>query len=137
MKFYEESIEFVKQAGLGSPVWTGRAADGKELWNFATAVLRHGGRMAAIWGSDERQRAGGFRLHCVFGIDNGHAQVTLDLPADNPVYPDLSGIFSAANRMQRATRDMLGIASDGPDQRPWLRHGGWPADWYPLRHDAR
>ena len=32
--------------------------------------------------------------------------------------------------------DMVGIASEGGDQRPWLRHGGWPADWYPLRHDA-
>ena len=38
--------------------------------------------------------------------------------------------------MQRATRDLVGIATDGGDQRPWLRHGAWPADWYPLRHDA-
>ncbi len=137
MKFYEEPIEFEKQAGLGSPVWAGRAAGGSELWNFATAAFRNGGRIAALWGSDERLRSGGFRLHCVFGIDNGHAQVSLDLPAADPVYPDLSGIFPTANRMQRAARDMVGIAHNGPDQRPWLRHGGWPADWYPLRHDAK
>ncbi|HEX8961822.1 MAG TPA: NADH-quinone oxidoreductase subunit C [Rhodocyclaceae bacterium] len=137
MQFYQEPIEFEKQPGLGSPVWRGRAADGKDLWNFATAVFRNGGRFAALWGSDERQRDGGFRLHCVFGIDNGHAWLSLDLPADNPVYPDLAGLFPAANRMQRAARDMVGIASDGPDQRPWLRHGGWPADWFPLRHDAK
>ncbi|HEX8987533.1 MAG TPA: NADH-quinone oxidoreductase subunit C [Rhodocyclaceae bacterium] len=136
MKFYQEPIEFDKQPGLGSPVWRGRASSGQELWNFASAVFRAGGRIAAIWGSDARPAGGGFRLDCVFGIDNGHAWVGLDLPADNPVYPDLSGLFPTANRMQRATRDLVGIAADGPDQRPWLRHGGWPADWYPLRHDS-
>jgi Ni,Fe-hydrogenase III large subunit len=66
----------------------------------------------------------------------GHIRVSLDLPAEHPVYPDLSGIFPAASRMQRATRDLVGIATAGGDQRPWLRHGAWPADWFPLRHDA-
>jgi Ni,Fe-hydrogenase III large subunit/Ni,Fe-hydrogenase III component G len=137
MQFFDEPIEFTRQPGNGSPVWSGRAATGQELWRFAMAadVAEHG-RLAALWGSDERNAGGGFRLHCVFGIDAGHLWVTLDLPAENPVYPDLAAIFCAANRMQRATRDMVGIATDGGDQRPWLRHGGWPADWYPLRHDA-
>ncbi|MBL8491403.1 MAG: NADH-quinone oxidoreductase subunit C, partial [Rhodocyclaceae bacterium] len=45
-------------------------------------------------------------------------------------------IFPAANRLQRATRDLVGIGFSGGDQRPWLRHGAWPADWFPLRHDA-
>jgi Ni,Fe-hydrogenase III large subunit len=79
---------------------------------------------------------GGFRLHCVFALTEGWQWLRLDLPAENPTYPDLSGIFPAANRMQRATFDLLGIRHDGPDQRPWLRHGGWPADWFPLRDDA-
>ncbi|MDD5250796.1 MAG: NADH-quinone oxidoreductase subunit C [Rhodocyclaceae bacterium] len=137
MQFYDEPIEFEPQPGVSAPVWHGRAASGGQLWNFTTAVFRADGRLAALWGSDERQRRGGFRLHVVFGLDMGHAWVSLDLPADHPVYPDLAGIFPAANRMQRAAYDMVGIASDGPDQRPWLRHGAWPADWYPLRHDTR
>jgi Ni,Fe-hydrogenase III large subunit/Ni,Fe-hydrogenase III component G len=132
----DSDIEFKLQPGLGAPVWHGRAPGGEALKDFAAAARQVGARVAAIWGSDERQRGGGFRLHCVFGLDRGHAWVSLDLPADDPVYPDLSGIFPTANRMQRATRDMVGIASEGGDQRPWLRHGGWPADWYPLRHDA-
>jgi Ni,Fe-hydrogenase III large subunit/Ni,Fe-hydrogenase III component G len=130
------AIDFTPQPGTGAPVWRGRAPSGDDLKDFAAAVHLSGGRLAAIWGSDERQRGGGFRLHCVFGLDRGHAWVSLDLPAAEPVYPDLSAIFPAANRMQRATRDMVGIASEGGDQRPWLRHGAWPADWYPLRHDA-
>ncbi len=132
-------IEFTLQTGVGAPVWRGRAPSGEDLKDFAAAAHLAGGRLAAMWGSDERQAGAGFRLHCVFSLDQGHAWMSLDLPAEGdacPVYPDLSGIFPAANRMQRATRDMVGIASDGTDQRPWLRHGAWPADWYPLRHDA-
>jgi len=136
MRLLDETIAFTMQTGVGAPVWFGRAADGEELRRFAAAARRADGRMAAIWGSDERQRAGGFRLHCVFGLNQGHAWVSLDLPTDAPLYPDLADIFPAANRMQRATRDMVGIATGGDDQRPWLRHGAWPADWYPLRHDA-
>ncbi len=132
----DTTIDFTPQPGNGAPVWRGHAPSGDDLKSFAAAVHLAGGRMAAIWGSDERRRAGGFRLNCVFGLESGHAWLSLDLPADEPCYPDLSAIFPAANRMQRATRDMVGIASEGGDQRPWLRHGAWPADWYPLRHDA-
>ena len=132
----DSTIEFTPQPGLGAPVWIGHAPSGEALKDFASAARQAGGRVAAIWGSDERQRNGGYRLHCVFGLERGHAWVSLDLSADDPVYPDLSGIFPTANRMQRATRDMVGIATAGGDQRPWLRHGGWPADWFPLRHDA-
>lgn len=136
MKLLDQDIEFAPQAGVGAPVWVGRAADGDQLRRFAEATRLDHGRLAAIWGSDERQGQGGFRLHCVFGLNQGHAWVSLQLPAEQPVYPDLADIFSAANRMQRATRDMVGIATTGGDQRPWLRHGAWPEDWYPLRHDA-
>jgi Ni,Fe-hydrogenase III large subunit len=132
----DSTVDFTRQPGVGAPVWRGHAPSGEDLRGFAAAVHLAGGRIAAIWGSDERQRGHGFRIHCAFGIDQGHAWLSLDLPDDAPSYPDLSGIFSAANRMQRATRDIVGIASEGGDQRPWLRHGGWPADWYPLRHDS-
>ena len=130
------SIEFTRQPGLGAPVWRGRADSGAQLRSFADSARRSGARISAIWGSDLRQQGGGFRLHCVFGVEAGHVWLSLDLPADAPSFPDLADIFTAANRMQRATRDMVGIAIEGGDQRPWLRHGGWPADWYPLRHDA-
>lgn len=139
MLFHAEPIEFNVQAGAGSPVWRGRAADGEDLQRFAISVHRHGGRIAALWGEDRRREQGNFCLHCVFGIEEGHAWVTLDLTADGaecPFYPDLSGIFPTANRMQRATRDLTGIAPDGGDQRPWLRHGAWPESWHPLRHDT-
>ena len=136
MNLFDEPIVFSSQPGLGSPVWVGRAASGEQLRRFATAVQMVDGRLAALWGADCRRQGGGFRLHCVFGVNEGHSWVSLDLPADNPVYPDLADLFPAANRMQRTTRDLVGIAFEGGDQRPWLRHGAWAADWYPLRHDA-
>jgi Ni,Fe-hydrogenase III large subunit len=139
MIFHAEPIEFTRQPGPGAPVWRGRAADGEDMLRFAISVHRHAGRLAALWGSDERKSDGVYRLHCVFALDEGWIWLSLDLAAsgdESPVYPDLSGIFPAANRMQRATRDLVGIATDGSDQRPWLRHGAWPADWYPLRHDS-
>ncbi len=136
MKFFDAPIEFERQPGIGSPTWHGHAQTGEDLQGFAAAVRGADGRLAALWGSDERQRSGGFRVHWVFGLMAGHARVSLDLPAETPVCPDLAGIFPAANRMQRAMRDLVGIAADGGDRRPWLRHGAWPADWHPLRHDA-
>ncbi len=140
MQLFDESIDFTLQPGLGAPVWRGRAADGGELKDFAAAVHLAGGRLAALWGSDERLTTGGFRVQCVFGINTGHACVSLELSKDDPVYPDLAGRFPSANRMQRATYDLVGIRQiggpGGSDHRPWLRHGAWPADWFPLRHDA-
>jgi Ni,Fe-hydrogenase III large subunit len=51
-----------------------------------------------------------------------------------PVYPDVSRFFIPAIRMQRAARDLVGIeAEDASDTRPWLRHGAWPAEYFPLR----
>ena len=135
MRLPDVELEFTEQEGVGAPVWRAAVADGEHLVAATIAARAAGGRLAAIWGEDRRP-TGGYRLHCVFGLEAGHAWLSLDLAADWPEYPDLAGIFPAANRMQRATRDLVGIAFTGGDQRPWLRHGGWPADWYPLRHDT-
>ena len=37
--------------------------------------------------------------------------------------------------MQRAAFDLVGIASDSDDQRPWLWQASWPIDQFPLRRD--
>ena len=36
--------------------------------------------------------------------------------------------------MQRATYDLWGLRSTDADTRPWLRHGAWAEDDYPLRN---
>ncbi|AGX87986.1 [NiFe]-hydrogenase III large subunit [Candidatus Symbiobacter mobilis CR] len=47
-------------------------------------------------------------------------------PSPTPQYPDLSTLFPAAGRMQRAAADLCGIVAAGAaDTRPWLDHGAW------------
>ena len=52
-------------------------------------------------------------------------------------FPDVSDIFPAASRMQRAVLRSARASSAGTraDQRKWLRHAAWPADEFPLRKD--
>ncbi len=95
-----------------------------------------GGRLVALWGSDERKHDAGFAVHCALATRDDLLWLTLPLAAQPPCYPDLSGIFPAAARMQRALFDLLGVqAADAVDQRKWLRHAAWPEDQFPLRKD--
>jgi Ni,Fe-hydrogenase III component G len=112
--------------------WHG-TVNAREWRETALGVLEQGGRLVAIWGSDWRSRGAGFAVHAAYAIRAGLLWITLPVQC---AFPDLSDLFPAANRMQRAVSDMIGIAADGArDQRPWLRHGAWPRHAHPLRHD--
>ena len=87
-------------------------------------------------GSAQPCRGRCFKLHLVLINEAGLVCLNVPLPADHPNYPDISGIFPAASRMQRAAYDMLGIyAHEGHDHRKWLRHGAWHSGSFPLRKD--
>jgi Ni,Fe-hydrogenase III large subunit/Ni,Fe-hydrogenase III component G len=106
------------------------------LLALARAVKEEGGQLIALWGSDDRHLGDGFGIHVAFLTGAGIAWVSCVLSANTPAYPDLAHIFPQADRMQRATFDLLGIHADGAvDERKWLRHGAWPADTFPLRKD--
>ena len=120
---------------LGRHIWRGRMEAG-QLLALARAVREAGGQLVALWGSDDRHLDGGFAIHVALLTGSGLAWVSCALPAEAPAYPDLAHIFPQADRMQRATFDLLGIrASEAVDDRKWLRHGAWPADAFPLRKD--
>lgn len=108
----------------------------QSLLKACALLVERGARLAALWGSDERDRGAGFTLHLALAVPEALVWVDCELPATEPVYPDLSPLFAPAQRMQRATFDLLGIRADADDQRRWLRHGAWPADVFPLRHDV-
>ena len=74
-----------------------------------------------------------FAVHAALAIRSGLLWLTCPLSGQRPEYPDLSDMFPAANRMQRATYDLLGVGAAAPDRRPWLRHGAWPPGEFPLR----
>jgi Ni,Fe-hydrogenase III large subunit/Ni,Fe-hydrogenase III component G len=120
---------------LGKYIWRGQMETG-QLLALARAVKEEGGQLVALWGSDDRQLGGGFGIHAALLTGSGLAWVSCALPAKAPTYPDLAHIFPQADRMQRATFDLLGIrATDAVDDRKWLRHNAWTEGEFPLRKD--
>src|SRR5271169_3152580 len=117
------------------PAWRGSIAV-DDLRPICQNVRDGGGRLVALWGSDERVQGGGFALHAALVNETGLIYLALPLPVEQPAYPDISRIFPAANRMQRAIYDLLGIhAHENEDQRKWLRHAAWQSGSFPLHKD--
>jgi Ni,Fe-hydrogenase III large subunit/Ni,Fe-hydrogenase III component G len=99
------------------------------------AVQEQGGRLVALWASDARSEGRGYFAHAALVVRGG--LVVLSLPLAGTSYPDVAAIFPAADRMQRAAFDLLGVSAAGADdRRRWLRHAAWPADVFPLREDS-
>ncbi|UWZ84420.1 NADH-quinone oxidoreductase subunit C [Occallatibacter riparius] len=95
-----------------------------------------GGRFLTLWGADDRDRDGRFRVYAAFLDAAGLLVVEHDMHGGaEPLLPSLGEFFPSAVRMERAVFDLLGIRSLEPDHRGWLRHGGWPEDVFPLRRD--
>ena len=116
-------------------VWTGNIGL-QDLLPICSNVRDGGGRLLALWGSDERGRQGGYLLHVALVNESGLVCLSVPLDTDRPCYPDIGSVFPAACRMQRAAYDLLGISAlDAADTRKWLRHAAWPADSFPLRKD--
>jgi Ni,Fe-hydrogenase III large subunit/Ni,Fe-hydrogenase III component G len=112
-------------------------------WSAAAQTFAAaGGRLVALWGSDSHDADAvgeGFVVHAAYAVHDGLACVRLPMSNESnepPEYPALSTQYPAAVRMQRALFDLLGVrARNADDQRPWLRHAAWPADFFPLRRD--
>ena len=130
MKVEDFQLELRELAGA-MPVWHGRV--NRDQWRTsARQVHEKGGRLVALWGSDNTDIGAGFAVHAALTIRSG--LLVLTLPVDNERFPDISDLFPAAERMQRATYDLLGLrAEHAADQRKWLRHAAWPENVFPLR----
>jgi Ni,Fe-hydrogenase III large subunit/Ni,Fe-hydrogenase III component G len=110
--------------------------DAAQWTNTCRQATEQGGRLVTFWGSDARNEGRGFEVHAALAVRDGLAVLSLPLPGDS--YPDIAAIFPAAERMQRAAFDLLGISATGAaDHRKWLRHAAWRADEFPLRKDFR
>ena len=99
-------------------------------------TVHDGGRLVALWGSDEREREARYALHILLATAPGMLCLTIPVSTERPAYPDISDLFPCASRMQRAVADLLGLHATGADdQRKWLRHASWPSGVHPLRKD--
>ncbi len=134
MNRLEQSIEFRVLPGAVPAAW-GEVGEA-QLAAFCDALPQAGGRMVSLWGSDDRDRGRGFALHVAFAAREGLVWLSLPLPDEDPTFPDLSGRFPGAGRLQRALYDLLGLRARGASERGWLRHNNWPADFFPLRRDT-
>ena len=134
MPITHPNLQLVRLAGA-IPAWTGNI-HAQDLAAICQNVRDGGGRLVALWGSDQRAAQQGFALHTLLVNETGLICLNLPLDENHPAYPDISHIFPAANRMQRAVYDMLGIyAHEGGDHRKWLRHAAWHGGSFPLRKD--
>ena len=130
MKLEDIQIELRPLPGA-MPLWQGRV--NAQQWRAVCQQARDADdRLVALWGADDSDRGAGFTVHAALAINAG--LLVISLPLAGAVYPDISDLFPAATRMQRAIRDLFGLSAEGAaDQRKWLRHAAWPGDVFPLR----
>ncbi len=144
MQIPELALEF---KALATPVPIGYAQVTSAQWRVAASAVRdEGGRLLALWAappvansSDGEGTTGLPRVCAAYVTLDGAFWLDLALSQVNGqwVYPDLSDMFPAAARMQRAAADLSGVhAQNAQDTRPWLNHGAWPADYFPLQAGA-
>ncbi|MBI3903604.1 MAG: NADH-quinone oxidoreductase subunit C [Nitrosomonadales bacterium] len=132
MKLDDFTSTFPRLPGA-MPVWHG-SVSAEDLRALCEQVLHGGGKLVALWGSDETQANAHYALHVALVAAPGMLVLSLPIDHEKPAFPDLSDLFPAANRMQRSVTDMLGLHPVGAsDQRKWLRHAAWPGKLYPLR----
>jgi Ni,Fe-hydrogenase III large subunit len=116
------------------PMW--RAGVDAMGWrSAATEASKAGGRLVALWGSGRMLGAEPTpSVSAAYALKQGLVWLDHPLDGQHPVYPDISDLFPFAARMQRAAADLAGISALGmEDTRPWLNHGAWPRDYFPLR----
>lgn len=134
MKFEELELRLEE---MSSPFRIRRARTDETIWEeCALVIAQNHGQLISLWSSQKSAKK--FEVSAVYAIA-GEGLLWLDLPLKNNgiVFPDISGLFPCATRMQRAMRDLLGVEAIGStDSRPWLNHGFWPNDYHPLRKDV-
>ncbi|HEY7869124.1 MAG TPA: NADH-quinone oxidoreductase subunit C [Methylomirabilota bacterium] len=105
------------------------------------ALLRRdfGAELIFMAAADRRADRGLFEVHYLFAParENWFVHATADVPAATPAIVSLATMHYPASRFEREIYDLFGIVAEGhPDPRPLVRHGFWPADYFPLRKDA-
>jgi NADH-quinone oxidoreductase subunit C len=86
------------------------------LYDHPIGKFRYLTTLCGIHYPDIKQIAIMYQLHSL--ANNWRIRIKIYLPEENPVTPTLTGIFSAANWMERETYDFFGIRFQGhPDLR--------------------
>ena len=128
----------LERTPLPANVAASRLVADEHLWVSVAGTLKSAGAgLLSLWGTDDRDRDGRFRVYAAYLLPDQVIVVEHALAAMETNYPSLQASFPVAGRLQRAVRDLLGLRVDSGDERRWLRHGGWPEAVFPLRRDVR
>lgn len=134
MRFDETDMAF---DALQGAVAVRRARVNARQWRACCeSAASSGGRLVALWGTDTGVAG---EMHMALADATELVVLTLPLPLSSAgaAYPDVSDLFPAAIRLQRAAHDLLGFVAEGAaDTRKWLRHAAWRANAFPLRRSA-
>jgi Ni,Fe-hydrogenase III large subunit len=103
-------------------------------WGRLAAEARLAGcRWVAGWGEDLGAE---LTVHACFEKDAGYLVARTTVAKATPLLPSHTPHYPAANRPERHTQDLFGVAfSDHPDTRRWTRHRAWKSSQFPLRKD--
>ena len=133
------TADFLKQRAIPLPSNVACSyikVDGARWQSGASDLRTLGAALLSLWGADDRDRDGRFRIYAAYLLPKDLLLLEHEIEnLTSPTFPSLVSTFPVALRMERATRDLLGISSTNADQRGWLRHGGWPEGIYPLRRE--
>jgi Ni,Fe-hydrogenase III large subunit/Ni,Fe-hydrogenase III component G len=108
-------------------------------WSATLAtLLERDARLLSLWGRDARAERGDFRVYAALQETDCITVLEHPVAPAAPDYPALDSLYPAAERMQRALADLLGVRAEPCSRlaaRPWLRHDAWSAQEHPLRRD--
>ncbi|HET9372469.1 MAG TPA: NADH-quinone oxidoreductase subunit C [Vicinamibacterales bacterium] len=100
---------------------------------------RFGAELVFMAAGDRRADRRTFEVHYLFrpAREPWSLHATAPVSAERPLITSLATFHYPASRFEREIYDLFGISADRhPDPRPLVRHGFWPADYFPLRKDA-
>jgi Ni,Fe-hydrogenase III large subunit/Ni,Fe-hydrogenase III component G len=106
---------------------------------FTSLNATFGAELQLMAGNDRRSDRGDFEIHYLFAHprEDWFLDAAVPVPAEDPAIQSLGTVCYPASRFEREIFDLFGIVAMGhPDPRPLVRHGFWPADYFPLRKDA-
>lgn len=124
---------------LAAPLRVWYSTVDRELWTTAAQVIKDkGGRLVSMWCVDRDSGPRAISVCAAYATEKGLVWLDLSLEPPSTDFPDLSGVFPCATRMQRAMTDLSGLRAEGAmDQRPWLDHGLWDLSGPPLQQGVQ
>ncbi len=124
-----ELIEFLKDSTLVSRhrPWPRVEVDDAKWRAFVARLAAEDWEFLGLWGEPAM-------IHAAVRDVAAGMFVVVSKPCPDGTFTSLGAVRPAAIRLERATRDLFGLVSEGlDDARPWLDHGRWPMR-RPLSH---